>query len=67
MVPFGDVLIIIKILKFPVATLKKYSELFYLHFSLREINRLTQTKLRNALGIPHSFPLSHFLSIPFIS
>lgn len=39
----------------------------FLFFPLREINRLTQIRLRNALGIPHYSQLSHFLSIPFIS
>ncbi|MEE1184558.1 MAG: hypothetical protein UHX92_00605, partial [Acutalibacteraceae bacterium] len=31
------------------------------------ITETTQITLRNALGIPHSFLLSHFLSNPFIS
>ena len=36
-------------------------------FHFVRITEITQITLRNALGIPHSFPLSHFLSIPFIS
>ena len=39
----------------------------FLFFPLREINRLTQIRLRNALGVPHYFPVLHFPSIPFIS
>ena len=31
------------------------------------ITEITQTNIRNALGIPHSFQLFHFLSNPFIS
>lgn len=39
----------------------------FLFFQLREINRLAQIRLRNALGVPHYFPVFHFPSIPFIS
>ena len=39
----------------------------FLFFPLREINRLAQIRLRNALGVPHYFPVFHFPSIPFIS
>ena len=39
----------------------------FLFFPLREINRLTQIRLRNALGVPHYFPVLHFPSIPFVS
>ena len=36
-------------------------------FHFVRLTEITQITLRNALGIPHSFQLSHFLSNPFIS
>ena len=36
-------------------------------FHFVRLTEITQITLRNALGIPHSFQLFHFLSNPFIS
>ena len=36
-------------------------------FHFVRITEITQTNILNALGIPHSFQLFHFLSNPFIS
>ena len=38
---------------------------FFFHFV--RLTEITQIRLRNALGIPHYFQLSHVPSIPFIS
>ena len=45
--------------------LAKPQSFCFFHFV--RLTEITQTKLRNALGIPHSFQLFHFLSNPFIS
>ena len=45
--------------------LAKPQSFCFFHFV--RITEITQTNIRNALGIPHSFQLFHFLSNPFIS
>ena len=45
--------------------LAKPQSFCFFHFV--RLTETTQITLRNALGIPHSFLLSHFLSNPFIS
>ena len=36
-------------------------------FHFVRLTEITQIRLRNALGVPHYFPVFHFPSIPFIS